>query len=107
MKPHLLQQEILLLATTTFSNRLWQAKDWQDDDQSSPADQLEEACWNGLLDDLLPELLRKTAYWKKLFVWQIRQYESFLQIELCEHPEIIARKASINPYLFLTTISCN
>jgi hypothetical protein len=43
---------------------------------------LEEACWSGLLDELLPEIITN----KKLSLWEIGDSEFSLQIELSEYP---------------------
>jgi hypothetical protein len=108
MKSEIIQQEILLMATTTFSNRNWQYKDAPKAGQMpSNHDKLEEACWNGLLDDLLPEIVEKSSSGKQLYLWQIRRGNAFLEIELCEYPMVIDQYLSIDPYSFADTINGN
>jgi hypothetical protein len=108
MKTHNINQEILLVTTTTFSKRQWCEKDVRDNSYNlSPTEQLEEACWNGLLDELLPETIVKSASGKKLYLWQIRHGKSFLDIELSEYPVSIENHFSIDPYSFMPVIFYN
>ena len=83
MNTDILQQEILLLTGTTFSQRQLCENDAKDDrNYLSEGEKLEEACWTGLLDELLPEIITN----KKLCIWQIGDTEFSLQIELSEYP---------------------
>jgi hypothetical protein len=107
MKTKIVNQEILLMTTTTFASREWCEKDVQGSKASSAGEQLEEACWNGLLDELLPGIIEKSASGKKLLLWQIIPCGSFLEIELCESPVHVDNALSINPYRFLPMISCS
>ncbi len=95
------QQEILLITGTKFSAREWAEKNTEDKNKLSATEKLEDACWNGLLNDMLPELVQKTSEGKSLFLWHIRHCNSFLEIELSESPTIIERAFSIDPYFFL------
>jgi hypothetical protein len=108
MKTEIIQQEILLMATTTFSNRQWQYKDAPQSGKTlSNHEKLEEACWNGLLDELLPEIVEKSSTGKQLYLWQVRHGNAFLEIELCEYPMVIDHYLSIDPYCFADTINGN
>ena len=102
MKTHSTQQEILLITGTTFSSRQCYEKD-EGENQSgmSEVEQLEEACWNGLLPQMLPEIYEQPAGDKTLYMWQITEAASFLEIELGELPEEKERYFSIDPYSFL------
>ena len=58
MNTNILQQEILLLTGTTFSQRQLSENDAKDErSHLSASEKLEEACWTGLLDELLPEIV--------------------------------------------------
>src|SRR5690242_13156958 len=107
MKTKTINQEILLMTTTTLASREWCGKDINGSKGPSAGERLEEACWNGLLDELLPGIIEKSASGKNLFLWQITQCSSFLEIELCESPVHVDSAPSINPYLFLQAVSCN
>jgi hypothetical protein len=103
MNTDILQQEILLLTGTTFSQRqLCENDPNKDRGYLSEIEKLEEACWAGLLDELLPEIITN----KKLCLWQIGDTEFSLQIELSEYPSR-EKPFSINPYYFLRTIGYN
>ena len=108
MKHNFVHQEILLITTSTFSEREWCRSDSSDSSQRlSQIEQLEEACWSGLLNNLLPEIIEHPAPDKKLFVWQVRHGESFLQVDLSEFPVKVAEHLSINAHLFLPSIPAN
>ena len=103
METDILQQEILLLTGTTFSQRQLCEKDARDDsNRLSESEKLEKACWTGLLDELLPEIITN----KKLHIWQIGDSEFSLQIELSKYPSA-EKQFSINPYYSLRTIEHN
>jgi hypothetical protein len=103
METDILQQEILLLTGTTFSQRQLCENDAKDDSNHlSESEKLDEACWTGLLDELLPEIITN----KKLYIWQIGDTKFSLQIELSEYPAA-EKQFSINPYYFLRTIEYN
>ncbi|MEP6616061.1 MAG: hypothetical protein ABJA57_05750 [Ginsengibacter sp.] len=102
MKTNSTQQEILLMTGTTFSSR--QFSDRDDDGKKSKLserEQLEEACWNGLLPQMLPEIYEHPKDDKKLYMWQITEAASFIEIELGELPEEKEKIFSIDPYSFL------
>ena len=99
------QQEILLMTNTTFSQKQLCEKDASEKNKHfSRTEQLEDACWNGLLNELLPGIIEKSASGKFLCLRQIRQAKSFLEIELCDHPPQIEQEFSIDPYSFLSTL---
>jgi hypothetical protein len=106
MKTKTVSQEILLMTNSTFAAREWCEKDVSGN-ASSVGEQLEEACWNGLLDELLPGVIERSTSGKKLLLWQITQCSSFLEIELCESPAQTNSALCINPHLFLRAVSCN
>jgi hypothetical protein len=105
MKAQPVQQEILLMTGTKFSEREWAEKLVEDKNKLSATEKLEDACWNGLLDEMLPELAQKTSEGKKLFLWHIRHCKSFLEIELSESSPVIEREFSIDPYFFVPGIN--
>ena len=103
MNTDILQQEILLVTGTTFSQRQLCERDGQNEGKDLPqSERLEKACWDGMLDELLPEVVTN----KKLHIWQIADTESSLQIELSQYPAN-KKESSINPYYFLRTTNYN
>jgi len=108
MKTTTTQQEILLMTNTTFSQRQLCQKDVSEHNKYlSRTEQLEDACWNGLLDEMLPEIVKKSTAGKKLHLRQIKHTKCFLEIELCEYPQRIENEFSIDPYAFLTVAFYN
>jgi hypothetical protein len=107
MKTQFIQQEILLITGTKFAEREWAEKLAEDKNKLSATEKLEDACWNGLLGEMLPEIVQKTVEGKNLFLWNIRQCRSFLEIELSESSPVIERENSIDPYLFVSQIPLN
>jgi len=108
MKTANAQQEILLVTTSTFSKREWCKRDEGDGSrQQSHAEQLEEACWNGLLREMLPEVLEQADADKSLLLWHIRQGKTFLQIELSQMPPHLEAVFSIDANLFVPTLNYN
>ena|SRR6266516_7903015 len=102
MKTNSTQLEILLMTGTTFSSRqCYQKDDEVNQHDLTEREQLEEACWNGLLKQMLPEIYEQTIGDKKLYMWQIWEAGSFIEIELGELPEEKEKFFSIDPYTFL------
>lgn len=97
-----IHQEILLITGTSFSGRQCWQKNSKDEGFLSEADQLQEACCNGLLPEMLPELYRIEGA-QKLFLWQISENKSSIGIALGEYPITMDRYFSIDPYLFVST----
>ena len=103
MNTDTLQQEIMFLTGTTLSQRELSDRDGKNDGKDlSESEKLEKAFWEGLLDDVLPEIISN----KKLHIWQIGDTETSLQIELSEYPSK-QKQFSINPYYFLRTMRYN
>ena len=96
------QQEILLLTGTSFTAGQWNKKD-PSGDSLTDKEQLKEACWNGLLNEMLPEICGKKENTGALYLWQIREAAAFLELELGEFPPAIDKYYSIDPYSFLPT----
>ena len=93
------------MTNTTFSSRQWNDKDDSSRaKQLSEKERLEEACWNGLLGEMLPEISEPS---KSLHIWQVREGSSFLEVELSEFPSEKDKHFSIDPYCFLRVQSAN
>jgi len=104
METNYTQQEILLMTGTSFtSGYLFQNDDSPNKDHLTEKERLEEACWNGILQMMLPEIILKAADGGLLYIWQIKEAASFLGLDLSEVPAPIDRYFSIDPYSFLST----
>lgn len=102
MKSKTTQQEILLITGTRFSSRMYCPKDdTTGQDQLSDNEKLQEACWNGMIQEMLPEL-RKDVDNQKLFLWNIVQGDAFLELRFSNTPAAQEEKhMSIDPYSFV------
>jgi hypothetical protein len=106
MEANSTQQEILLITGTSFTSGFFcKTDDPQNSKGLSEKERLEEACWNGLIRTMLPEIFLKTPDGSALFLWQIREAASFLELAFSEAPAVIDRYFSITPYSFLSTQS--
>lgn len=106
MKPHANTQEILLVMNNSFSKRQFAGKDFlhgQSPIENTP-EQLEQACWNGLLGSILPELIDLE---RKFFLWEIINHRSFLLLNLAVQPPVIDPIFSLNPEFFLNERQAN
>jgi hypothetical protein len=104
METNYTQQEVLLMTGTTFTSSHWYERDEaRKDADPSESERLEDACWNGFLQTMLPEICMSASDGKSLYLWQIRKGQSFLQLDLSEAPGTIESRFSIDPYLFLAT----
>lgn len=103
-----IRQEILLVTNTTFSKRQICAKN---DSGNGPVlphrKQLEEACWKGLLDQLLPEIMERPFSAKRFFLWHIRKDTSFIQMEVKEFSVKMEKQFSIDTGFFLLAVTYN
>lgn len=95
------QQEILLFIRTNFSRRHLDTKDELGNDRPlTEKDLLEEACWNGLIWETLPEICEWGSN-ASLTLWAISQADSFLDLVLGQFKERGEKSFSINPYVFM------
>ena len=103
MNTDIIQQEILLVTGTTFSQKQFCDRDNKNDSNNlSESEKLEKAIWDGLLDEMLPEIITN----KKLHIWQIWETDFSLQIELSPYPSR-ERWSSIKPHDFLRSMNYN
>ena len=101
MKPFSNIHEILLLTTTSFSHRqLCERNDGEIQMHLTIKEKLKAACWNGLLEEMLPEVLQRYSN-EKYFLWQVETRNSFLKIKLAAYPVRLDKSHSLDPYVFL------
>jgi hypothetical protein len=103
MAKNYVQVEILLMTGTSFiaGNQLI-----KDDNSASrhfsEIERLQEACWNGWLETMLPEVWINPPNQGILYLWEIRENQAFLELELSEVPLPIDQQKSITPRSFLS-----
>jgi hypothetical protein len=101
-------QEILLLTNSSLAQRELCADDFSPNNKTnSLAEKLEEACWNGLLNEWLPGVMAKGKKQKDMFLWQINVANKFLCVQLAKAPLSTDHYYSLDPYLFLPEQNIN
>jgi len=96
------QQEIIIVNGTQFANRQYcEQNNTSNNNYLSQHEKLKEACWNGLLKDMMPELFFNFTPDVKLFLWQMRECENIITLEMSENPIELDYYASIDPYCFM------
>lgn len=89
------------------------AANWvkKDDDPAvrplSEIEQLQEACWNGMLETMLPEVCIKPPNDGTLYLWDVKAARHFLELVLSEIPLPIDHRLSITPHSFLSYLPNN
>jgi hypothetical protein len=105
MKATSTQQEVLLITGTRFSSRQCQdKKDSGNPNRLTDNEMLEDACWNGLIQSMLPEVFDAIPDADKLYLWRTKEADAFIELELGEYPDQIEKESSIDPYTFLPTM---
>ncbi|MDO6431393.1 hypothetical protein Q4E93_12385 [Flavitalea sp. BT771] len=108
MEKYYTQQEILLVTGTTLtSGELCKKDEAGQDGHQTEKEKLQEACWNGLVRTMLPEISLQTANGGILCIWEIKEAGSFLELDLGEIPAAIDKHFSITPHNFLCMQSYN
>lgn len=102
MEAQYTQQEILLFTGTSFTTGAFcETPAEAIHVELTEKEKLEVACWNGLLPSMLPEIFRQFSANKKLYLWEIREGESFIELELGEKYIEFEKRFSLDPYMFL------
>ena len=97
---------LLITGTSLISQDLCEKDDSRREGRLSANEQLEKACWDGLLQSLLPEIFEQSIRDNRLYLWDVKPAASFLQLDLAEAPAASEHRFSLNPHLFLASI-CN
>lgn len=101
-----LQQEILLMTGTSFSSRqCLQKVDGDDQSYRTETEQLQDVCSNGQLPQILPEICEIFSGENTLYLWEIKENKSSVEIILGQVPEQIEREYSIDPYSFVVVLN--
>jgi len=72
-------QEILLLTSSGIIKRQWSEKESSQEKLQpfSGAEQLEKACWNGMLHEILPGIVEEPSIHKTIFYGKLYQQKVF------------------------------
>ena len=94
-------QEILVFTNTSFSSGDWSKKEELENQKKlSQKEKLVEACWNGMIPEMLPEICEQCVD-KAVCLWKINQGESFLDLRFAKLPVMIENESTLNPYVFM------
>lgn len=108
MKAYNTQQEVILVTDTGFTAREYNVKNTTDSNKNlSEREKLQEACWNGLIQEKLPEIFIPVKGAEKMYMWQLRESNHLLTMEMGEYPKDIEVYFSIDPYVFMALKSSN
>ena len=107
MKPVNNQLEVLFLTGTTFAKNEFESNHAENNKVFSREDMLENAFWNGLLFELLPELKPENSLKEKTFLWAINNYHSSLWLNLCNEPFMADSTTSVDPHQFIKSFIIN
>jgi hypothetical protein len=102
MKANSTQMEIMILTGTSFSaGQITDKNEAAAKPGRTEKEILTEACWNGLLTEMLPEIIEQIPSGKKMYLWDIKEADAFIELELGELQEDKDKYFSINPYAFI------
>jgi hypothetical protein len=100
MKKRSTNQEILLISNSTFFQREWsELNSNKNDKQLSQREKLIHLCWNGMLKEMIPEILETGRGNKPLTLWEINQAGNMLDLKYGDFEELLDDEASINPFV--------
>ena len=101
MKTLSINHEILLFTATTFSKRELCEVDGESTRNFIHTEKLEAACWNHLLDEILPEIMPEPYFSSKLFLREVTTRKSYLKISMGVQPSVRHEQFTLDPHVFL------
>lgn len=108
MKTSTTQQEVLFIINSSFASRQYSEKDSTGEDKNLLGNEkIKDACWNGLIKEMIPEIFQPEDKAVKLFLWQVREANQFLALEMSEYPTGVNKYLSIDPYRFMEVKTLN
>ena len=108
MKPTNTHHEILLFIGTSLTNRqLTSSKENSNGKPYSAMEELEQACWNGIVHEMFPEILSSFYPKCECFLWHVLTGKNFLYINIGPNPVIAEHDTSIDPYFFMMNVCEN
>ena len=108
MKTTNTHHEILFFTGTSLASRqLADSKEIGNSKTYSVMEELEKACWNGIIYEMFPEILNSIYPKCQSFLWHVLTGKNFLYINIGPDPVKAEHDTSIDPYFFMMTISEN
>jgi hypothetical protein len=99
--------EILIFTGTSFSSKEFSEKEQKKNLNCLPTEELEKACWSGLLFELLPEILGNPFHHHENFIWEVMPANHFIRVCLGPSPAVTESKSSLDPYFCRPTHNSN
>ena len=94
--------EILLFTGTSLANKqLTSLEENNNERKFTPIEELEKACWNGILYEMFPEILSDTYPKCESFMWRVLTGKNFVYINIGASPVVAEQDSSIDPYFFM------
>jgi len=96
-------QEVMIVNESGFAKRQYADKNpgQKSENQFIQNESLKVACWNGDLKNLMPEIFCMFTADTHLFLWQMRECENVMTLEMSEEPTALDFYTSIDPYCFM------
>lgn len=101
MTPQNTNHEVLVFTNTYFSKKQFCEKGNDRKPNESFEDQLQRACWNGLVFEILPHFVEHPFQKHSVYTWEVIPGHHFIEVTMGEAPHSPEHSTSINPYLFL------
>ena len=102
MKPTNIHHEILLFTGTSLANKQLANNEENSNNRNlSTSEDLENACWNGIIYEMFPEILGSLYPKCESFLWHVLTGKNFLYINIGPAPVMAEHNTSIDPYFFM------
>jgi hypothetical protein len=108
MKTTNTHHEILFFTGTSLASRqLADTKENNNRKTYSAIEELEKACWNGIIHEMFPDILSSFYPKCQSFLRHALAGKNFLYINIGPNPVSAEHETSIDPYFFLMSVSEN
>lgn len=95
------QKEILLVTNASFFwKNLIKTTAAETDHHPTQKEKLMDACWNGLMPEILPECFDQDAD-NALKIWTISDTNAFINLNYWDGEEPSEQEFAVNPYIFM------
>ena len=96
--------EILIFAGTNLACRqLSGLEENSNRKKYSQVEELEKACWNGIIFEMFPQVFGCIYPGKENFLWNVLTGKNYLYINVGPHPVTAEYDTSIDPYFYMMT----
>jgi len=101
-------REILLQSDSKFFQKDWcELNTGKHDKKLSQKEQLIQLCWNGMLQEMIPEIFELETGEKPLTLWEINESGNMLDLRYGDLDHSIDDEYSINPYVVMELAEMN